>query len=216
MEILLLKANKRGGKGKELNKKLRSKGSIPAVIYGEGKDNLLAEVDYKELYQILHIQKGGNVILSLKMEDSGEEENVVLREVQRHPVSHKLLHADFHRISLNKKSHFFVQVQSVGSAEGVKAGGIIEHHTREIEIKCLPLELPKSFDVDITHLKIGDSIHVKEVTVPPGIEIISSPDTVLFSIIAPKAVEVPVVAAEEEAAAEPELITSKKKEEAEE
>lgn len=218
MEIIALNAQKRTRIGKEANKKIRAELNLPGVIYGEAKENILTEVDYKEFHTILHNQGGTNVILSIVLDEGDEKETVVVREIQFDPVTHTLLHIDFQRILLDKVAHFSVPTRGAGSSIGVKSGGILEHHTREFEIRCLPADIPDFIEIDVTNLDVGDSIRLGEISLPDNIELLSSKDTVVFAVIAPKAVvvEEEVEEGEEGALEEPELVGSKEEKEEEE
>jgi len=219
VEELTLKAEPREGTGKGVGRKLRARARIPAVVYGLSKPNRNVSVESHALEHLINVA-GIHAMISLRIGDGNDIEHVVLRDIQRDPVTDRLLHADFHRIDPTKPIYIEVPVEPTGVAIGVKQGGILEQQMREIEIKCLPGNLPSSIPVDVSQLQIGHSLHAGEITPPEGIEILTSPDTVLFTVIAPrKAEEVAVAVAEEVEEAEPEVLTkkeTKEKEEAEE
>lgn len=191
---------------------MRKSGLIPAVIYGASKTPAHVSVSEKELLVIL---KGGrNAIIKIKY--GSAQEDVLLKEIQKHVVTGRIIHLDFHRISLTDKVEVKVPLKFTGEAYGVKTqGGIIEHNLREINIKCLPADLPKELVVDITALHIGNSIRVKDLKYDK-IEIKEDLEHIIASVIAAKEEEVATpAAAQAEAGKEPELVATKGKKEEE-
>ncbi|MFH1782040.1 MAG: 50S ribosomal protein L25 [Candidatus Omnitrophota bacterium] len=219
MEFVDLNVSLREGTGKEKNKKLRQSGLVPAVVYRKGEETVILKIDKKILGKALHTEAGENVILKLHIEGAKKkkERTVVIKEIQRDPVKDIVLHADFQEISLTEKLKVKVQILSKGEAKGVKQdGGVLQHVLWEAEVECLPTNIPEKIEVDIKDLKIGDSIHVKDVIAPEGVAILNDPEEVVFSVEHPKSVE-DLVAAEpvEGEAQEPELIREKKEKELE-
>jgi large subunit ribosomal protein L25 len=218
MEQLQLQALLRTETGKGFARKLRKKGFVPAIVYG-GKENknTLIQLDTKEAIKVL--KKGENVIINLEIiqDDSKEVRTVMVKEHQVHPVNHKLLHVDFMEISLTEKISTMVPIELVGESPGVKQGGILEQMLWELEIECLPTQIPDKIMVDISNLDLGGVIHVSDIKVDEGIDVLNEPDQTVVSLSAPVAVEEEEEeAAPEEEAAEPELIREKGKEEEEE
>lgn len=196
--------------------KFRAEGATPAVIYGLKKPPVQITVSEKEILGVL--KKGANAVLSLKYAD--QVDNVIIKDVQRHVVTDKVIHIDFHRISMSEKLKVKVHIRLTGEAFGVKTeGGILEHSMREFNILCLPIDIPKDIEVDISRLKLNEAIRVRDVR-HEKVEILDDPNHIIVSIVAPKeeVVETPVAAAGAAAgaaAAEPEIVAAKGKKEEE-
>lgn len=211
MKEVVLKAKSREKLGKEHAKKLRKNGIIPAVVYGLETKTLPLEIESKSFYALLRGGLGENVILTLEIGDHKDgKKQVLIREVQRDPVRGDIVHVDFHQISLTKKIAIEVPIHLVGSPEGVKEGGILQHALRDLRVECLPTAIPEKIEVDVSHLKIGDSIHVADIKVE-GVDILSDLQSSVASVVPPtifKEAEVAPAAVE----VEPEVITEKKEE----
>jgi large subunit ribosomal protein L25 len=218
MEEITLKAIKREEirKGLQL---LRKKGYIPCVIYGAREKGALSlKIEKKEFLRLLHTHRLESSIFSLLIEDEKKttKKEVMIKEIQYHPVTGDILHLDFHTISLKKSVKVKVPLITKGEPIGIKQqGGVLDRLYWELEVECLPTEIPKEIEVDISNLKIGDSICVKDLKIAEGVKILEAPETILFTVSAPKeeVVEVKVEAGEERA--EPEVIKKEKKEEEE-
>jgi len=218
MDFVDLKANVREERGKERSKNLREKGFVPAIVYKKGSDTASLSIDKKDLLRALHTEAGENVIVRLHIEGAkkAKERTVILKEIQRDPVKDNLLHVDFQEISLTETLKVKVPVSGKGEAIGVKQDeGILQQIMWELEIECLPTNIPEKIEIDITNLKIGDTIHIKGVQAPEGVKILDDPESVVFSVEHPKAVEDIVAAPAEGGLEEPELIREKKEEEVE-
>lgn len=215
MEKISLKAEVRTKTGKTVAKELRKKGLIPANVYKQGKEALSLQVSCEELEDILHTKAGENVIIALNITGgSAKGKTVLIKEIQREPIKSGILHVDFSEISLTDTLKVNVPLVSHGEPAGVKIdGGILEHVIRELHIECLPTEIPEKIEVDVSGLKIGDSIFVKDVKVPESIKVLNDGELIAMIVKAPK-VEVPKEEVAAEGAAEPELIRKKKEEEA--
>jgi len=196
--------------------KFRLDGITPAVIYGLKKPPVHITVSEKEILTVL--KKGANAVLKLKYAD--KEDNVIIKDVQRHVVTDRVIHIDFHRISLTEKIKVKVHIKIVGEAFGVKTeGGILEHTMREFNVLCLPTDIPKEIEVEISKLKLNEAIRVKDIK-HEKVEILDDPNHIIVSIVAPKeeVVETPAAAAGAAAgaaAAEPEVVAGKGKKEEE-
>jgi large subunit ribosomal protein L25 len=222
MKETLLEAEERTGSGKSVTRKLRMSGLLPAVLYGMEKKPQMLNVNGRDLTRLLHAGGGENVLVDLAI-GKANPEKVLVKEVQHHPITSKIVHIDFLRIDLTKKVTVMVPVHIVGTAEGVKGGGVLEVVSRELEVSCLPMDIPSSITVDVTALKINEAIHVTDLQLGK-LEILTDkartvvtvqPPTVIKEVApAVEAVEGAVVEGEE--AAEPEVITEKKKEKEEE
>ena len=163
-----LEAELRKRTGKGPGRQLRMKGRIPAVIYGLSQEPVSVSVNTRDLDQLVG-RAGEHAIISLKVVGQGTTENVMLRDLQRDPLSDKLVHADFYRIDLNRPITVEVPIAAVGTAVGVKEGGLLERLVRTIVVRVLPLSKPNVIEVDVTNVRIGHSIHVRDVTAPAGV-----------------------------------------------
>jgi len=215
MAIVVLKSALREGVGKGVARKLRVAGSIPAVYYGRGEQPIPLSVQSRELEGILHAAAGSNVIVDLQV-GGGDvtERKAILREIQRHPVRGDILHVDLQHISLTEKITVEVEVQLSGTPVGVKdEGGILEPLLREVELECLLTDIPSHITVDVTHLTIGESVHVSDLKVENA-EILTEAERTVATVVPPTVLEEakPAEEAEAEAAAEPELVTKAKEE----
>lgn len=213
MDFIELKAAIREGTGKEINSKIRREGIVPAVVYRKGEETVSLAIHKKDMMKALHTDAGENVILKLLMDgaEKKKERTVIIKEIQKDPVKDHILHVDFQEISLTDKLKVKVRIIAKGEAIGVKQdGGVLQHILWETEVECLPTNIPEKIEVNVSGLKIGDAIHVKDVQPPEGVKILSDPEGVVFSVEHPKAVEEVVASPAEGEAAEPEVIKEKK------
>ncbi len=212
---ITIEAEPRESRGKNEARRLRVKGSAPAILYGSGGAAVAVSVSPKELNRILHSKTGHNTIFNLAVKD-GENAPVMIVDWQRDPIKDNLLHIDLKRIDLAKRLRVKIPVHAVGEPQGVKLqGGLHEAITREIEIECLPDEIPEEFTVDISALMIGQSIRASEVPMTGSMKLVSAPESVISHVVALKAEAEPaaVEGAAPAATAEPEVIKKGKKEE---
>jgi large subunit ribosomal protein L25 len=216
MDEILLEAESRIEIGKRQVKDLRHAGFIPAVIYGEGKKSLALKISRHAFVQLMHQKRLENAVIKLAIKDNKDSTRAcMIKELQRDPVNGELVHIDFNEISLTKAIKVNVPVVTRGEPVGVKNdGGSLEHILWEIEMECLPTDIPKHIEVDVSALKIGDSIHIKDIIFPAKVKVLVESDAVVLSIAAPMKEEVAPVEGEE-AKAEPEVIKEKKPEAAE-
>ena len=215
MDFVELYANLREEKGKELNKKLRGAGLVPAVVYKKGEDTLSLKIANKDLFKALHTEAGENVIIKLHVDGAKKKKDrtVVLKEVQKDPIKDYLLHVDFQEISLTETLKVKVPIAAKGEAIGVKQdGGVLQHVLWEAEVECLPTNIPEKIEVEVSNLKIGDALHVKDIQVPEDVKILDDLEGVVFSVEHPKKVEDLVAEPAEGAIEEPEVIREKKEE----
>ena len=204
MSPIVIDAQLRTPGGKNVNRRLRKSGRIPAVLYGPAKQPRAVTVDPEAVKDILYSDSGKNTIFSVSVE-GGEHTNAMVKDYQLDPVQGSLIHADFFEIAMDQLLELTVNVELVGEAEGVKiGGGIMDFVTRSIEVECLPSDIPESIKVDVSHLKINDYIRVKNIQVDPRVKILTEPEVVIVTIVPPIKEEVPVEAPVE--AAEPEVI----------
>jgi large subunit ribosomal protein L25 len=217
-------AEPRATRGKNESRRLRRRGLIPAVLYGAYREALAVAVDPKEITRILHGKSGHNTIFNLDLRD-GESTPSMLVDWQYDPVKDTLLHVDLKRIDLTKRIRVSVPVMTHGEAKGVKQqDGLLELVIREVEIECVPDEIPENFTLDVSELMMGQSVRAGEVALTGSMVLVSSAELVIAHVVALRAEEVAAVVAPEAAAvtpeaaaaattAEPEVIKKGKKEE---
>src|ERR1039457_3487833 len=201
-------AEPRESRGKNEARRLRVRGFAPAVLYGANAPAVAVAVSPKEVNKILHSITGHNTIFNLALQ-GGDEIPVMIVDWQRDPVKETLLHVDLKRIDLTKRIDIKVRVHMTGEAKGIKIqGGLLEAITREIEIECLPDEIPESYTVDVTELMIGQNLRSSDIPLGGSVKLISAPEQVVAHVVALKAevVETPVVEGAAVTAAEPEVI----------
>lgn len=202
MKTIELNVEKRSTTGKNEARRDRVAGRIPAVVYGAGKPNVSISVDRKALSDVFREGAGDNAIFLLKLAGSDQSRHAMIKEMQRDPVSRRPLHIDFVRVLMDVKITVKVPVEIVGVARGVKTDqGILDIVTREIEIECLPSNIPAHIGVDVSDLGIGDAIRIGQVPALEGVRIVDNPEKVVAHVAHPTREEEPVAAAE--AAAEP-------------
>ena len=213
-----LQADKREGRGKNEARRLRASGRIPAVLYGAEKNKAVEiAVDPKALLRILHSESGVNTLIGLQLD--GADTQVLVKEYQLDPIGHKLLHADFYQVAMDRMLTVTVPVVLKGEARGVKQqGGIVDFVSREIEIECLPGDIPEHVAVDISELMLNQGLRVRDLQLEGARwKPVSEPDTMIVHVVALKAEEVPAAAEAAPAApAEPEVIKKGKTEKEEE
>jgi len=216
-----LEATPRDSRGKNEARRLRRQGRIPAVLYGsssatEKREAAAIAVEPKALLKILHSEAGVNTLIGLKF--GGEDARVLVKDYQVDPVSREILHADFYRVAMDRMLTVTVPIVLRGDAPGVKQqGGLIDFVHREVEIECLPGDIPEHIEVDISNLMLHQGIRLRDMAVDVKWKPVSEPETLLVHVIAPKAEEAPAAAeAAPAAAAEPEVIKKGKTEKAEE
>lgn len=208
-------AESRDSRGKNEARRLRVSGKIPAVVYGGAPDSVAISVDPKQLAAVLRSGAGHNTIFTLSVAQ-GESSPVMIVDWQSDPLRGNLLHADLKRIDLSQRLTVKVPVQATGEAKGVKQqGGVLELVTREVEIECLPDEIPASFTINISELLIGQVIRASDLPLTGSIILLSAADAVLAHVISVRAEAAATTEETAETAAEPEVIKRGKKEEEE-
>jgi large subunit ribosomal protein L25 len=207
-------AQLRATRGKNEARRLRARGWIPAVVYGGGRDPVAVSVSPKDMLKILHSDTGHNTIFQLAI--NGDTTPVMIVDWQFHPVKETLLHVDLKRIDLTRRIRVSIPVHTVGEAKGVKQqGGLLQIVTRELEVECLPDEIPDHLAVDVRDLLIGQSRRASEVPLTGSMVLLSPPDAVVAHVIALRHREAaPAAEAPALAPSEPEVIKKGKKEEA--
>lgn len=208
MKTVELKAVYRSEVGKAGVKKVRAQKQIPAVVYGKKTAPLSITIDGKAFEHVIHTSAGGNVLIDLKVEGKSPlKEKVLIKEIQHDPVSDAVDHIDFNVVSLTEKITIKVRLTVKGEAPGSKAGGILDVVHHEIEVECLPTQIPEKLEADISKLEIGHAIHAKEIQFPQGVQCLLAPEEVIIAVHAPKAEEEKPA---EEGATEPEVIAKGK------
>ena len=228
MKEVTIEVISRRDSGKGVARKMRAAGKIPGVVYGKGEDSLAIEMDHAHFHAVMRKNAGENPLINLIIDGKGSDKMALIRDMQRDPIDGKLIHIDFQHISLTEKIRVRVPLQLEGVPDGVKNfGGIVNWMVRDVEVSCLPRDIPEKFVVDITNLKIHESLHVKNLVLENG-EILASPEETIVSVVPPTIIKeaTPAPGAEGEAAAaaaapaegeegagEPEVISEKKTEE---
>jgi large subunit ribosomal protein L25 len=209
-----LQALRREDTGKGVARRLRADGKVPGVLYGHDVTPVPLSVDAREMLHLLHGSAGANALVDLVVD--GQEHLAMAREIQRDHIHNKLIHVDFLAVSRSETITANVPVIEFGEAIGVKEGGVVEHHLREITVECFPQDVPEQIDVDISNVALGDMIHVSDLVIPDGVTVLTSVEDAVLSVITPaalrveadlsvpgeEAVEAPAAEEGEEAAAE--------------
>lgn len=220
----ILEATARDTFGKNEARRTRRAGKVPAVVYGPTANRGPVEatpiaVEPKGLMRILHSESGANTLISLKLRDGGDA-RVLVKEYQLDPVTHAVLHADFYRVAMDRALRVTIPVMVLGEPKGVKVqGGLLEFVRREIEIECLPADIPEHVEIDVSDLEVHQGVRVRDIAIDQKWTPISEPELMLVHVIVPKAEEAAAAAAEipvvPETSAEPEVVKKGKKEETE-
>ena len=212
MAMHALKGARRSAVGKGVARKLRQAGSIPAVYYGRGEEPIVLTVGLKELEEVIVKAEGSNVIVDLKVDGDGVgDRKALIREIQRDPVGGHILHLDLQHISLTERITVEVPIVLTGIPTGVKdGGGILEHLLRDVEVECLPTDIPSRLEIDVSALNIGDSLHVSDLKADK-VTILTEGERPIAAVVPPTVLEeVKPAEGEGEAVAEPELVKEKK------
>lgn len=214
---MVIEAEKREHLGKNESRRLRREGRIPAIVYGGGADKASLSLDPRDVMAILHSEAGENTLFDLKVSGGVQKGKFMIKSHQVDPVTDNLVHADIMRIAMDKVIRVHVAVHAAGVAAGVRLqGGILDHPLREVELECLPTDIPERIEIDITELELGNSLRVSDLTVPESVKILTDEHMPVVSVIAPtiEKVEEPAEGEiEGEAPTEPELIKTGKADE---
>ena len=220
MEQRQLEVILRAGRGKEAARRIRREGKIPAVLYGRRRTTFHLAVEPEKLKKILTSGAKENTLIGLKVSGPGSDQVgapvVMLKDLQIHPLTQSYLHADFYAIAMDEKIEVDIPIRLVGKAEGVKSGGIQQLAMREIRVRCLPTEIPEFLDVDVSALKIGDSLHVRDLAPPEKFDIVTDQNFTVASVVPPiseaKYEQIVSAGEGEREIAQPERIGEKKEE----
>lgn len=209
-----LSARPRVEVGRNALSKVRARGAIPAVLYGARDAATNLEIDKKDIQNLLSRAVGENILVDLEIREGATVSNrtSLIQEVQHHPVRGEIIHVDFHAVSMTEEIDAEVVLEPEGEPVGVKTfGGLLQQSMRSLPIRCLPQNLPNLIVVDVSGLNIGESLHVRDIRLPPGVAAVPDEDLTVFIVSEPTVAEEEPVAAAEEAAA-PEVIKEKKPE----
>jgi large subunit ribosomal protein L25 len=215
MEKQALNVEAREGKGKGVARSLRRQGRIPAVIYGQGESTPVS-INRKEITRLISSGAAASTLFTVSLAGKGEK-MALIKDYQLDPITSELLHADLMEVSMSKAVHVTVPVALVGAPAGAKEGGLLEHLGREIEIECMPSDIPAHIDVDITGMKVGETVHVSDLKLPKGVKALTEAVRVIVTIAAPitaAKLEQALAAPTAGESKEPEVLTKPKKEEA--
>lgn len=207
-----LSARPRSVSGSAAAREIRRRGNVPANIYGARMEPVNLEVNRREIETILSHAAGEHLLVDLQIEENGQVRSSLslIQEVQHHPVRGEVLHVDFHAVSANETIEAEIPVEAVGEADGVKNyGGILEVIVRSLTVRCLPQDLPEVLQVDVSALKVGESLHVRDLKLPAGVEAALDGDVTVVAVAEPNV----ATAAATEAPAAPEVLKEKKSEE---
>lgn len=215
MATATLSAKARSDRGKGVARKLRAAGEVPAVVYGPGREPQPLTINQREFERLAERVRITSTIIELAIE--GKTARTLVRELQRDPLRRTVIHVDFQELVAGEKVTVSVPLRFVGTPDGVKnGGGILEEVMHQLEIRCDPANIPDHIDVDVTPITIGHSLHVGDITLPAGVEVLDDPEQTLAVVSAPKTEEEAPAAVEgaaPEVAAEPELIRKPKADE---
>ena len=203
MEDKKLIAKKRELEGSANSRRMRAAGQLPGVVYGAEKDPVSVVVDLHDFEQILHHHTSESLIIAVEVEGEGDM-SVLVKDVQHHPVTSDLLHVDLMRVEADKEISVEVEIELVGEAAGVKAGGVLDQVMHSITVECLPADLVEKFEVDVSTLEIGKSLHVSDLTLGAKYKVLLDDEAIVASVSGPHS-----ESDEDDDASEPEVIGAK-------
>jgi large subunit ribosomal protein L25 len=213
MAEVTLEVTRRELTGKEVAKKLRRDGKVPAVVYGGHRDPVAITVDRKSVSELIQKSEHGiRSVFLLKMAGSDQQRHAMIKELTINPISRKMTHIDFVRVVMDEMVKVTIPVHIVGTAIGVKEGGLLDFQVRDLHVECLPNAIPDSIDVDVTALAHHEYIRVKDLKLPEGVKVSDDPERVVVGVTHAKA-EAVEAAADVAAVAEPEVMKKGKPEE---
>ena len=191
MELIELKAKIRTTVGNSPARVMRRQGQIPAILYGPETEPVLLAVAVNDLEQVLKKGKSGQVVLNLVIQN-GETSTrpAMIKELQTHPLSRNFLHVDFYEIAMDRKINVNIPVVTIGKSKGVEDGGILQIIRRELEVLCLPFEIPETIEIDISDLDIGDSIHVSDISLEGDVEFLEDAHFTIVTVLSPRVEEI--------------------------
>ena len=204
---IVVEVSERTDRGKGAAGRRRRRGEIPGIVYGLGLPPFSVAAESRRIEQVLHLESGINTIFNLSLAGQDKSRAVMIRDLQRDPVTDRLVHVDFVRVDLARAVRVQVPVRLIGVPEGVRTeGGILEYVLREVEVECLPTAIPEHLDVDVSALHLNQKVSVADLAAAEGVKILEEPDSILAVVAPPAKEEVPAVEEAPVAAAEPEVI----------
>lgn len=211
MEEIFLDVEAREELGRPKVKHLREKDFIPAVVYAKAKKPQPIKLSRPQLLRLLRQHRLENVVINLKISPKHKAQPCLIKEIQYEPVGGEIIHIDFNEISLTQAIRVNVPVVAKGEPLGVKLeGGSLEQILWEIEVDCLPTDIPKEIEVDVSQLKMGEALHIKDIVFSPKLKVLNEPEAVILSVAMPMKEEVAAAPLETEEKQEPEVIKEKK------
>jgi large subunit ribosomal protein L25 len=195
LETLEIKADPRAKGSKNAARRLRRAGKIPAVLYGPKTEPVPLQVDKKEFSTRVAVLQGSHLVRLKSTDPSLTEKVALVKDLQFHPISGDVIHSDFYEVDLAARITVRVPLRFVGKGAGVVRGGILQPIVREVEVECLPLDIPSSFNVDVSALDIGDSIHVEDIPMPEGVSAVYESNYAVVTVVTPTVEEAPAAAA---------------------
>lgn len=190
MSELTIEVHPRTELGKNANRRLRAEGEIPAVVYGAGLDPVPIRVDEKSVQELLRSSGGENAVFKLKLPGSDKSRNTMIRDLQADVISGSLVHIDFQRINMDQKVHVTVSIELHGEPEGVRTqGGLLDFVTREVELECLPGDIPAHLDLDVSALEVGQHVEAGQLDLPDAVDLLDDVEKVIVSVGAQRLAE---------------------------
>jgi len=181
----VLKATAREGRGKGPARRLRADGKVPGVLYGHGVEPVAISLSSQDLLHFFHATHGAAMVVDLEID--GTVHLAIPREIQRDHLRGRYVHIDFLEVRRDEKVKMSVEIHETGEAPGVKTGGVIEHHLREVEIECLPGDVPEQITADVSELELGDMLRLADITAPSGVTFLTDLTTPVISVVTPAA-----------------------------
>lgn len=216
IQNIVVEVVERGDRGKNAARRTRRQGSVPGIVYGMEVAPFSVSVPRKRVEEILKLESGRNTIFTLALQGQDKTRAAMIKALQRDPVTENIIHVDFVRVDLQKKVRVHVQIRVSGTPDGVKnQGGVLEIVVRQLNVECLPSDIPEHIDVDVSALALNDAVTVADLAAGERYAILDDPEQTICHVAPPRAEEVPVVEEAAEGAAEPELIKKGKEEEGE-
>jgi len=189
----------REGRGKGVARRLRMQGMVPGVVYGGGREATPIRLEVAQFERLLATSHGGiNTLIDLEGSSAASGRTVIAKELQREPIRGSLMHVDFYEVNLREKIEVSVPVHLDGTAQGVVLGGVLDQQLREVELLCLPGSIPDDLRADVSGLELGDSLHVSELALPEGVEILTDSELPIATVLTPRGLRDAEEASEEE------------------
>jgi large subunit ribosomal protein L25 len=187
MATVQLDSKVRTQTGKGASRRLRTEGRLPAIFYGPEAEPIMLSIDYLQLRKVLKGKAAENIIVDLQIDSNGRSQSktVMIKELQRDPITRDYLHVDFFEISMGKEIEAVIPLQLINTPLGVTNGGLLQHIRRELSVSCLPKDLIEKIDIDVSGLDIGDSLHIRDITLPAGLNSTEDDDFTIATVVAP-------------------------------